>query len=657
MVAQTRYVVFKDHEHGPNTVSVSRHAPDLDTDHDLYKVEVDVQPGMSNLQVKVAAMQAASPIRQEALALKYSQLPPGTHTPPKSVSRKKEEDGGFVFEPDEIMSFVQEMLGLMVVVAQRAVRLELQGNGTASTDCLSVVNFNPNPFLEGYIEAGQGRGLHEAGHIRFDRLPTQYDRWFSSKENKRLDNAVGTALLGHAKKEGGALLANLLNLIMDRRADDLNALMHPGFALQIRRRMGHLMPGDKKANGCSSECDERLYIDFAYACKKRTHPRHAVVGKCIRIVNRAIVRVNLATHPELFESGKLKARKRLTSRPYEHLLTAARRVQELLDSELSDEESKEQAEIKKEHDDFAKFMKFLKQAINGQRSSSKMQKAFRDAMQRVHARNRSRSLAQVPALLQRIGNVGNPSSRMSGSGKLLDVVDIPLDHEAYNSALAPVKGMVRALQRVIDELSVPTHVELKGQEEGEFDEDEIHVFVAGGTDCMKITLESEELDLAVSFLLDVSGSMFGDGLAKQLGVALNESLIPYQHSVDSWFHAFSDKLYRCGSARRGNGIASVQCGGGTLEAQALREAAKPLLESTRRRKILICGCDGMPSDPAAVQEVCEWLMSSGILPMRALVGVDIAPQTYPIELFFNNWGDFLKNLVQTLKPIFSAARS
>tara|TARA_Y100000031_G_scaffold14794_1_gene15667 strand:- start:251 stop:673 length:423 start_codon:yes stop_codon:yes gene_type:complete len=139
-------------------------------------------------------------------------------------------------------------------------------------------------------------------------------------------------------------------------------------------------------------------------------------------------------------------------------------------------------------------------------------------------------------------------------------------------------------------------------------------------------------------------------------VCFNEAVRPVPECIDAWFCAFDHDVYDCGRACPNNGIAKPMGGGWTSEAFALRHAAQPLGRSVRRRKVIVVVCDGGPTDLAACEQEVKILMQAGILPIRILVGVDYAPGTYPVELFFDNWTEFYRELGRTFGAIFRAAR-
>lgn len=583
-----------------------------------YQVQVDVKPEMDAATIWQEALRLARPLLHADIARRQKAVS-GSHstTPvidPSSPSRSAFPE--IVFHPDEFMPFIRELRTDVAAVAGRAVRFELSASEpTASTDCKSHVSFNPEPFARGHVEAGFGRGLHEASHIAF--------------------SPRGGELMATARKDGGDALAGILNLIMDRRDDDLNCKANPGFALKVRRRMGHLFPGIDGGNGTSLEARQSVFIDFSYACKKRTHPHFAIVKKCVNLATRAIKRVNRR------------------KRSYKHLLVVAKQILELLRTHAT-EYDKQQAEEQEE--EFEQFMKALQKRIHGTRPSQTMQNAFRKMMQQVLAAQRSGTLQRLSNVL---GQMKTGNSRASGLAPVNNpmIVKVPPNAATYGPAKARIRPYIGSLKQVLRELSVPIDRQLKGLEEGDLDEDELHVLAAGGSDCMMRHTEEVSLDVAISFLVDLSGSMAGHTETIDLGVLFNEALLDFGTNVEAFFYGFNDKVFDCGRAQPNNGIASLTCTGSTDEAFGLRVAGEKLYAVPRRRKIVVVACDGGPNNIRAVEKVCSELLAHGVLPIRALVGVDTAPRTYPVELFFDSFPELLKELTKTFRAILLASRS
>lgn len=629
---QTIWVTFSitDGHHS----SIRVHTEDPKT-AGAYAVQVEYRESESWTDISSRAITLAK-IRRESEPLS-NVISSSNSTQPvqlRLVSQQPAPPPEPVFEPSDIEPFVDEMLARILAIAEGGVRLELVGNGTASTDCCSVINFNPEPFLQGQIEAGFGRGLHEAGHIRYDRN--------------------GAALLTRAQEEGGDVLANILNLIMDRRADDKQVKEFPGNKDPIFRRLGYLLPGESKdsktgetiksLNGTSLECETSVFIDFVYAIKKRTRPKHAIVCRCVNIALRAVRRVN--AH---------KCR-------YECLLTASKHILQILRDNATEEDKKREQEIFESEQNFKQFMQALQKAISGNRSDPKLARLFRQMMASKLSIRRRKSLAVLPSQLAVVSKkTGSGAGKFFGSGagagKTLPVVKVPPNPVAYRPILSKVRSQVRGLSEIIQRLSIPEVHRLTGLTRGEFDIEALPILVTGRGDCMQIELREQRLDVGIAFLSDVSGSMSALNAATELAVALNEAILPHYRSVESAFFAFHDQVFDCGSAQANNGIAGVECRGGTQEELGIRVAGNWLQGIRRPRKLLITTCDGAPAHIAAVKKETDALLARGILPMRILVGIDIAPRTYPIELFFDSWNELNKELVKVFTAVVLAART
>jgi hypothetical protein len=631
-----------------NHSSIRVHTEDPKT-AGTYAVQVEYREGESWADISGRAITMAKVRRESEPSVSAPSSSSTRSVQLRLVPQQSAPPPEPVFEPSDIEPFVDEMLSRILAIAEGGVRLELVGSGTASTDCCSVINFNPEPFLSGHIEAGFGRGLHEAGHIRYDRNGTRKDN-----QRKTNDPPIGTVLLTRAQDEGGDMLANILNLIMDRRADDKQAKEFPGNENPIYGRLGHLLPGERKdtktgeviksLNGTSLECETSVFIDFVYAIKKRTRPRHAIVCRCVNIALRAIRRVN--AH---------KCR-------YERLLTASKRILQILRDNATEEDKKREQETSESEQRFTQFMQALQKAISGSRPDSKLVKLFRQMIANKLAVRRRKSLAILPSQLVQVSKkagsgTGKFANAGAGAGKVLPVVKVPPNPVAYRPILSRVRPQVRGLSDIIQRLSIPEVRQLTGLTRGEFDVEALSVLATGRSDCMQIELREQRLDVGIAFLFDRSSSMSVLSAATGLSVALNEAILPHRRSVESAFFAFHDQVFDCGFAQPNNGIAGVECAGGTQEELGIRVAGNWLRGIRRPRKLLITICDGAPASVAAVKKETDALLAHGILPMRILVGVDIAPRTYPIELFFDSWAELNRELVKVFTAVVLAART
>jgi len=350
-------------------------------------------------------------------------------------------------------------------------------------------------------------------------------------------------------------------------------------------------------------------------------------------------------------------------RKYAHLLTVSKRVLKLLREHMTPKEAEwEQKQFDQEHFEqaFIELMGQLHKAIHGSSVDPRTRQAFRQLMANRMASQRQQSLKGLPAQMKATGR-GSASLLPPGkvaSGGDGEVIDVGPDPIAYASVLPMAQPHISPMRELIRQLSIPQRRSLQGLIEGDFDLNAIPALVTGRSECMAIERTNRKLDVALSFMIDVSASMSGKPMrqAKALGVCFNEALLPFRQTVEGFFFAFDDKVYRCGPVQPSNGLSSVKGGGGTCESIALRHAAIPLAKSRRRRKIIVVACDGMPFDPEETRKECDVLMRAGILPIRALIGVDQAPGTYPVELYFDTWEEFMREAKKTFGSIFAAAR-
>lgn len=648
----TLYVTYSDPRASTPSLNVSYSG---DPNNPLtFVVNVPIEPGMTQSAIRTAALLLAAPQYREYLAQTYhwpKSAPPPAPSPVTHLVVTQNEDPQLVFDPSEITPFLDAALQRWVVVAGRGIRVELAGHETASTDCVSVITINPQPLLEGHVADFEGRGLHETSHIRWDRTGTAVDQ-----ARRFGDRAAGVELLGRARSEGGEVLKNILNIIMDRRVDWLHAREYPGNALDVWHRLGSLLPGEVhdpetgevriRRNGITLDCETSVFTDFVYACKKHTRGRHKVVRKAVHVADRAIKRVNAGTHK------------------YALLLTAAKRVLAILRTHMTEQDHALEDDQRTQERKFNEFMYALGKQESGSAVDPHVQTFFRVLMATRLATQRTRVLAQLPAMFRTASGAGTPpvppppSPGTDMDGRQGQVLTIKPNAAAYSVVLPKVQPYVAGLRDILRRLAIPQRRVTRGLTEGEFDLEALPVLASGGPDCMKIERRHAKLDLALACVLDMSGSMNGNPVetAKGLGVCFNEAILSTPHCVDGFFLAFDHNVYLCGRACPNNGIASVVGGGTTGEAFALRHAAVPVAATQRRRKIIVVVCDGSPDDPKAVKREVNYLMGLGILPIRILIGVDAAPESYPVELLFDNWTEFYQELGKTFGAIFHAAR-
>ncbi len=637
----TYFVTFP--ERGNSGVHVS--LAGVENNKQCFKVEIPQIDGEASLSTSLRAISVARPRHEAYLKLLFAQKAQSS-VKPRSAPTPIEPT--LVFEPDEIEPFIGQALVRMVAVAERPIRLNLQGHGTASTDCVNNVTLNPDPFLRGEIEDGFGRCLHEAGHIREDAKGSKKDRPRRSNELP-----IGIELLNRAYKEGGEALQNILNLVMDRRTDDLQCRRFPGNASAIRRRLGRLFPGEKrvdgkvvqKPNGRSLDCATSVFTDFAYACKKRTRPRHAVVRRCVSLVFRAIKRVNKG------------------QRKYTELLSVSKQVLALLNEHATEQDREQQA--------FSEFMKKLFKAIYGSKADASMQRLFRQMMAKRLTAQRRQSYSKISQIVKSISTnvqhsgpsaVGTPGGDSptvpgapGGEGPGEKVIEVGSNAAAYGPVSMAVRAQSTRLSDIIRKLSVPESVVLRGLDKGEIDMEALPMLVAGHPDCMKRDLQTFKLDLALAILADLS--MSTDELPiTRIATTFNDALSPHGRGVSSALYGFNDDVFSCGPASRNNGIAGLKSTGGTNEHFATRIAGNWLRAQRRSRKILLTICDGGPSSPQKVRKEVDELVRRGVIPIRILVGVDVAPKTHPIDLLFDNWEEFSRELEQLFSTIISATR-
>jgi len=597
-----------------------------------YQVVIEPIDGESTTETSLRAILVARPRYDAFLKQLYAQkalanIVPKPDKPKPSVSK-------MVFRPEDIEPFVEQAVLRAVTAAEKPIQLNLVGHGTASTDCRNNINLNPDPFLRGKIEAGYGRIDHEVGHIRRDVKGTKKDRPRAPHELP-----IGIELINRAFKEGGEPLQNILNLVMDRRADDHQRRDFPGNASSNRRRMGDLLPGERwidgevvqQPNGRSLACKTSVFTDFVYACKKRTRPRHAIVRTCVQRVHRAIGRVNK------------------DQRKYEELLVVSKEVLALLNEHATDLEKEKQA--------FAQTMQQLFKAIFGEEADGKTQILFRQMMGRRLETQRRVNYHALPQVIRAISQkskcAGQAPHGPGGKSDEKNIITLAHDPVAYERISSLVRDQAQRLSRIIAKFSSPKTTTLHGLDRGEVDLDALPLLVSGYADCMKMDLHTRVLSMALSVLVDVSGSMEGRH-ASRIGTTFNNALMGHERVIDSDLNGFNDVVYACGPACRNNAVASLKCGGGTNEHFATRVAGQWLKAQRRERKILLTICDGGPSDPDKVKKEVDALMRFGIIPIRVLVGVDAVPKTHPIDLMFNVWEEFFVELEKLFEKLICA---
>jgi hypothetical protein len=466
---------------------------------------------------------------------------------------------------------------------------------TASTDAVSKVYFNPYPFELGLDDVGYGIGIHEAGHI--------------------VNSPYAVPLLEQAGKAGGEALANILNILLDRKDDDLTARQNPGYAHYIWGRLDYLLPKKPKQIKDAGE-------DFIYACKKRVRAKTAAVAKCMTMVRRA--KLGSKSQPDTILRLAKKIMKELFAEPSgKELRQFARKMEkekpDLL-SFLLKQAKKLQPEGKRRdhmvlvyvHQSMCSFVanvKKMRKLENGPELSNREQFAIIAMIDHME-------LTTQPDPIEN-GLRSRPRSRHEAN---LDIINVGPASVIFDRYETSILGHIQDLQDTLQRLTEDRLTVIRGQDEGDVDMDDTVGIATEADDIHCQTYLDQIPTAAISLVLDVSGSTKGNALMqiKRLGV-LFCSALDDQDKFEGEVWAFHSSFYFCGKAQRGNGLVTLEADHQTHQGEAMELAVSHLKDMDYERKLMIVICDGGPNSDELVKRANEKALQHGIEPILILV--------------------------------------
>ncbi len=231
----------------------------------------------------------------------------------------------------------------------------------------------------------------------------------------------------------------------------------------------------------------------------------------------------------------------------------------------------------------------------------------------------------------------------------------PAVHRAEAGAVARHALRLRETLMRLGLAAVPSRGRLRGRS---FDRTRTRAVVLRGDPHMLVAREiSVKADLFVGVLIDCSGSMTGDNIAraKRFGVLVAEAArgLP---GVDARFFGFTDRIvYEAGDARR-CAVTSLQANGGNNDAGALDYVAQVAAKSMRRAKLLVMVSDGLPTEcsVAALKGVVQQLSGRHKMCCAQVAVRELEERCFPhyvvlddanLDLSVRRFGDLIGRLV------------
>lgn len=498
---------------------------------------------------------------------------------------------------------------------------------TASTDCIAEVRLAPWPFIEGRREIGYGTTYHETGHILF--------------------SGYGSWLLGRAHHEGGEVLKNILNIILDRK-DDMQLADHaPGFAETLRKRLlyictlAHRRRHELRLKGKSEEEIVKVirharpsdpYEDFFFAAKWHRRPRFKTTFRAMRYLRR----------------------ERLIKASPEELLWIARKVREIL-GELP-KQKRDEAEQQ-----FAALYSLaigIECNVPGSKLSASLNRAMQQVITKYVASLRQGGLKQLLNQLKSAGVIwpGPLSVGITESVPVKKVTPSAAYASKYQAFLAEVSTLVEPLVKQLRQIDNPSEFELYGRDEGELDLSEAGRIAAGLSGYYMETVVERNIDAEIHLAIDNSGSMADEKIrvAKKIATVFSEAISALAPACTGRIWSFnSEAILDFGQVSQQSGFVTAEGDNGNSDTHMLSVVGKELARSTKRRKVLLVLCDDGPDDMEKVRRLSRQLTARGILVVHLLVGVHGTPDIYPVELLYTNMEECLREFGDLLGTIIS----
>lgn len=519
------------------------------------------------------------------------------------------------------------VLNYIIAVTSKPTRLIWDwSNETAATDCVANVRMGPWFYLEGLHDVADGTAIHEAGHV--------------------VHSPYGGKLMQRAHREGGEILSRIMNIIMDRKDDILNAEANPGFATLLRQRLAYICTKQARvryAARMSEDVSETeltrmlkrikprdAYEDFFYAAKWHKRPR-------FRETHRAM---------------KYLRRRRLLNASPDELLWTAKRVREVLGEPLSQNEQ-QVAEQR------LQLLFLLVAGLEGE--GKQLPPALAKIMQQISGQFIVQMRQNVMRKLQqhlKMGTVIYAGPTSVGVHQNVPVQKIEQSSEyvlANQQLRASVQEMIDTLVTNLRLLDSPSEFTLYGQDEGdELDLDEVAniIFSLGGY--YQETVVERDIDAEIWLCLDTSGSMTGEKLAqvKQLVALFGAGITVLEPSVIGRVWSYdSTRINDYGSPGDNCGFVTAETRGGNSDTHMLAIGMEHLARSEKRQRVMFLFCDDGPDDLEEARKLSELLLSRGIIPIHIMVGVHGTPDIYPFELLFNSMDELLQEFGPLLTMI------
>lgn len=503
---------------------------------------------------------------------------------------------------------------------------------TASTDCLAEIRVSPWPFLEGQRNVGYGMVYHETGHIRF--------------------SPYGVRLLMRAEKEGGQVLRQLVNIILDRKDDYETADFAPGFAEVLRERLLTICTLARRRKyqevlaKLSPEAQSRFlrhakpqdpFEDFFFAAKWHKRPRFRVTHRAMKYVGQ----------------------RRIRKASPEEILWIAKRVREILATEPGFEDK--QGEMEQGFSQLYISAEGVECGTKGKKPGFGLGKALQKLMARYLAGLRRGGLGRLLNQLKSAGMV-HPGPISVGLKEEVPVKRIAPHTKyaaAYKELLASVRHLVTPLVRRLKRIDNPSEIELTGRDEGELDLTESARIASGLSGYYRETVVERDIDAEIHLAIDSSGSMGGKKVlaAKKIATVFSEAIQVLDPLCVGRLWSFnSESICDYGKPEANSGFASVEGSGSNSDTHLLKLVGTQLAKSTRRRKVLIVLCDDGPDDMELAKRLAQQLVARGIIVVHLLVGVHGTPDIYPVELLYTSmeeclgeFGDLLEMIISNLK--------
>lgn len=500
-------------------------------------------------------------------------------------------------------ALLPQIVSDILAIVGRAVNLVWDpGIGTAATDLMATIYFNPYWFEEKLDAVGYGMVYHETGHIKF--------------------SAHLHGIMGKAKQEGGEALMHIVNLILDRHDDELGAAASPGLAMVLRKRLGYLFPRIRT---------RYPWEDFAYACKKRTQPRFPETRAAMRVLRR------------LKQSGKWTE---------EAVLEAAICIRKILGHSPNEESAEEQG--------FVRFMAAVAKAESGPPLTQVQIDNLDKAIQVMLVGARNNDLKRLQRLLRM--QEGSPPPTVAHRKGWVEpeiIREREVDPAAYQAVRQTVAGEVARARALFRSIESPVETVVRFQDEGELDFQNLSRLVTGLGGCFAYTTVDRDLDASIHLAQDLSSSMTGAGeeFARKLGVIFTESILTLRPYVEghAWGYRTAGRksyVFDYGPCRVGSALAKAKADGSNADWEALTVISRELRRSTRRRKVIIMIGDDGPSDPEEVNRLAARLLQANIPVIHILVGVVAAPRIYPVQLLFRSFPELVGEFGSVLDKIF-----